>query len=325
MLIKLIFRKRLKIRNKKIVLHLVIAFIVLMCLGLHFCWFTRYQAFRDMTRILESRSELNATVKACRHDLVNQMTQDQINPLLNVTFVDLHVLSKYVVKGGSWAPADCLSKYRVNIVVPYRNRPDQLDTFLHYLHRFLVRQEIDYRIVVIEQSRDKEFNRGKLLNIGFTEMERRFPSHCYIFHDVDLIPTNLNNIYACSNQPRHMSSAIDIFNYRLPYCRIFGGAVALTRHQFLQVNGYSNSFFGWGGEDDDFYFRVSRQSSIIRFESAIARYVMLDHPQQVPNPMRHDILRQGSYHYSIDGLNSLNYVLLNFELKPLYTWIVVDV
>ena len=43
--------------------------------------------------------------------------------------------------------------------------------------------------------------------------------------------------------------------YRLPYKTYFGGAVAISRRQFEAINGCSNIFFGWGGEDDDFYRR----------------------------------------------------------------------
>jgi len=39
--------------------------------------------------------------------------------------------------------------------------------------------------------------------------------------------------------------------YRLFYYRIFGGATAFRGHVFRAVNGFSNEFYGWGGEDDD--------------------------------------------------------------------------
>ena len=42
---------------------------------------------------------------------------------------------------------------------------------------------------------------------------------------------------------------------RVPYKGIFGGAIALNRHQYENVNGFSNQFYGWGGEDDDMYRR----------------------------------------------------------------------
>jgi hypothetical protein len=43
----------------------------------------------------------------------------------------------------------------------------------------------------------------------------------------------------------------DIFIFRLPTVKQFGGVSAVRTEQFLKVNGMSNMFFGWGGEDDD--------------------------------------------------------------------------
>ena len=42
---------------------------------------------------------------------------------------------------------------------------------------------------------------------------------------------------------------------RIPYSEIFGGAIALTKEQFLDTNGFSNNYYGWGGEDDDMFRR----------------------------------------------------------------------
>lgn len=47
---------------------------------------------------------------------------------------------------------------------------------------------------------------------------------------------------------RHMSHAVSTLNYRLPYETIFGGVSALTTEQMKKVNGFSNLYFGWGGE-----------------------------------------------------------------------------
>ena len=40
----------------------------------------------------------------------------------------------------------------------------------------------------------------------------------------------------------------------------FGGVTTLSTHDFLQINGYANSFWGWGGEDDQLYQRVRAEN-----------------------------------------------------------------
>ena len=42
----------------------------------------------------------------------------------------------------------------------------------------------------------------------------------------------------------------------MPYGKFLGGVIAVTPTLYVKVNGYSNSYFGWGAEDDDFYRRL---------------------------------------------------------------------
>ncbi|RWS22551.1 hypothetical protein B4U80_10572, partial [Leptotrombidium deliense] len=64
----------------------------------------------------------------------------------------------------------------------------------------------------------------------------------------------------------------------LPYETIFGGVCGLTEKQFREANGYSNTYLGWGGEDDDFYERVKfSKMKIFRKTLKIARYASLKH------------------------------------------------
>lgn len=49
------------------------------------------------------------------------------------------------------------------------------------------------------------------------------------------------------------------YTLRLRYKGYFGGVTALTKDQFRQVNGFSNTYWGWGGEDDDLRIRWDRQ------------------------------------------------------------------
>ena len=42
---------------------------------------------------------------------------------------------------------------------------------------------------------------------------------------------------------------------RLPYDDNTGGVLEMSTEQFKKTNGYSNIYFGWGAEDDDFTVR----------------------------------------------------------------------
>jgi N-terminal region of glycosyl transferase group 7 len=54
--------------------------------------------------------------------------------------------------GGRYEPSECRSRHKVAIVVPYRDREDHLTVFLRYLHPFLMRQQLNYVVIIVEQS-----------------------------------------------------------------------------------------------------------------------------------------------------------------------------
>jgi len=53
-----------------------------------------------------------------------------------------------------------------------------------------------------------------------------------------------------------MSSSINVWRYNLLYHGAFGGVISILADQFQKVNGFSNLYFGWGAEDDDFLLRL---------------------------------------------------------------------
>ena len=54
---------------------------------------------------------------------------------------------------------------------------------------------------------------------------------------------------------RVISFLIIVISFRPSYITYFGGVAAFTKDHFTKVNGFSNSYFGWGKEDDDLYWR----------------------------------------------------------------------
>nr|XP_015832130.2 beta-1,4-galactosyltransferase 1 [Nothobranchius furzeri] len=231
--------------------------------------------------------------------------------------------------GGRYKPPDCISKQKVAVIIPFRNRHENLTHWLYYLHPFLQRQQLDYGVYVINQDGDGTFNRAKLMNIGYAEALKEDDYNCFLFSDVDLVPLDDRNLYRCFSNPRHLSVAVDKFDYKLPYEKIFGGVTALTKEQFLTVNGFSNTFWGWGGEDDDLYNRVMlRIKAISRPYAVIGRYKMIKHERDLHNDQNLNNvkkLKETTNTLDQDGLSSLNYTVIDITKNMLFTFITVDV
>ncbi|NWQ79113.1 B4GT4 galactosyltransferase, partial [Columbina picui] len=232
------------------------------------------------------------------------------------------------VSKGQYHPTECSALQRVAILIPHRNREKHLLYLLEHLHPFLQRQQLDYGIYVIHQAGSTKFNRAKLLNVGYLEALKEANWDCFIFHDVDLVPENDFNIYMCDKQPKHLVVGRNNTGYRLRYQGYFGGVTALTRDQFSKVNGFSNNYWGWGGEDDDLRIRVEIQKMrVVRPSADVARYTMIFHKRDhgnEENGERMKLLRQVSRTWKTDGLNSCSYKLLSVEHNPLYVNITVD-
>ena len=275
----------------------------------------------------------------CRSLNHHQLTKCNVTELIGVLKVHeenvahewLHKNElSFVHRGGWWSPKDCLPVQSTLIVIPFRDREDQLPILLRHLHPMLKRQRLHYRILIVEQTGRGKFNRAKLANVGFEEGLKIFPYNCFIIHDVDLVPENDNIDYSCSASPRHLSAAVSTLNYRLPYAKIFGGVSSLLSEHFKQVNGFSNLFYGWGGEDDNMYYRLVRNGlKIQRHSIQIARYKMLKHKHYKPGGIEQVKLNRklgdSLKHNKEDGLNTLQYDLIGVEEELLYTRVKVDV
>lgn len=234
----------------------------------------------------------------------------------------------WVDHGGHSKPTKCKARKKLALIIPYRNRFEQLKIFVRQMHPILRRQNLDYRIMVIEQGGTTLFNRAMLFNIGYKEALKFDDFECFIFHDVDLIPEDDRNDYSCPTSPRHLSVAIDKFDYRLPYSTIFGGAGAFSREHFELINGFSNQFWGWGGEDDDLYSRIAaKQLKLTRPSMQVGRYKMLKifHTSGKADPDRFAKLKDSAQRMASDGINSLLYKVENVTEHRLYTQVTVDV
>ena len=67
---------------------------------------------------------------------------------VNLTVLDMAVVEQqnpHVSPGGEYSPGTCRTRHHVAIVVPYRDRAEQLAVFLKHIHPFLSKQELHYR------------------------------------------------------------------------------------------------------------------------------------------------------------------------------------
>jgi hypothetical protein len=138
--------------------------------------------------------------------------------------------------------------------------------FIPHMSKYL--KQFDSQIFIIHQCNEKSFNRAALMNIGFDIVKKEFDYFC--FHDVDLLPEAAD--YSVPDRPAHLSMYCSQFDYKRK--SIFGGVVLFTKEQFSMVDGFSNLYKGWGGEDDDLRLRV-RQHYIPLYRPGI--YTSLPH------------------------------------------------
>ncbi|XP_043441778.1 beta-1,4-galactosyltransferase 7 isoform X2 [Prionailurus viverrinus] len=147
----------------------------------------------------------------------------------------------------SWGP------HRLAVLVPFRERFEELLVFVPHMHRFLSRKKVPHHIYVLNQVDHFRFNRAALVNVGFLESSN---STDYIaMHDVDLLPLNEELDYGFPEAgPFHVASPElhPLYHYKT----YVGGILLLSKQHYQLCNGMSNRFWGWGREDDEFYRRI---------------------------------------------------------------------
>jgi len=147
-------------------------------------------------------------------------------------------------------PKEKIQKHKLGVIVPYRDRPNQLKRFTSHMETYL--KDMDYEILIIEQSDDKPFNRGKLLNAGY-KYAVDMGCDYFVFHDIDMLPEDVD--YSYSDKPLHLATHLQEHDYETTFFDYFGGVTMFTKEDFESINGFSNEYWGWGFEDDDLLIR----------------------------------------------------------------------
>ena len=207
------------------------------------------------------------------------------------------------------------------ILIPYRNRESELTYFLNNSYPLLKKNLEELEILVIEQVDGKQFNRGKILNIGFNESE----SDYYFTHDVDINPleeiikTLYNEEVLCN----------DIMGIYTSCNNTLGGIIKFRSSTYENINGFPNNFWGWGCEDKDLQNRAEFKSiNVVKnildvdpekdqyfkiFDSHV-RDKICPHHNFVYNLWENTSIEDKEKYIENNGLSTLNYKIIKEEM-----------
>lgn len=113
--------------------------------------------------------------------------------------------------------------------------------------------------------------------------------------------------------------------YTSIYPFLVGGVLKIRPETFLLLNGYSNEYFNWGGEDDDMGLRfLSKNLCVDRSKDGY--YYAHSHSQQTRNANRFELLFDAVLRQDIDGLTNIDQlaVISHVDQYPLISWLYVQ-
>lgn len=130
----------------------------------------------------------------------------------------------------------------VLIVVPYRDREEHLEKFLKAAPKYFNTQNITYDILICELDSEGDWNAGLCCNSLINFVKDKQYEYIYIHH-VDIYP-----IEGDISFPNQNEYYFNIGDY---------GSCIVSYKNFIKAGGYSNLFWGWGGEDNDLYQKLN--------------------------------------------------------------------
>lgn len=144
----------------------------------------------------------------------------------------------------------------VVLIIPLMNRDPQLAVFESHMCSMWNNKSSPLLILVVNQTAPRSFSRSWLFNVGLNFIgNQNISSTCIAIHDVDLLPFS-NVSYETCDHPTQLSSELEHFNWNVPYDSSSGGVFLASKKDWLAINGMSNLFRGWGGEDDELFYRL---------------------------------------------------------------------
>ena len=206
--------------------------------------------------------------------------------------------------------------YHIAIIIPHRDRIKHLQQFIMHIQsmsKLISNNKLD--IYIIDQNNADKFNRGFLLNIGYLIAKKHHSYDRYIFHDVDSYPDEeLFKLYfKYINYNIHLASPN--LGYKYNFYTFFGGVIAFKKEDFEKINGFPNTFFGWGGEDDALFNRCAKYDIEI-YRPSKGTYILPDHDKPTEteiNTKRQKNVIEDLQNYKSNGIRQLLDYFINIK------------
>jgi len=130
---------------------------------------------------------------------------------------------------------------KLAVLIPHRDREEFKSFLASYLPRFLLERNMDFKVIFCEQKDKELFSRSITLNMAFKFAMLDFQPDYVVTSDVDMVPVkNVNYEWEGENKVWFVNA---------------GGLKCLSS-DFAEVNGYNNTFRGWGYEDSEIWKRL---------------------------------------------------------------------
>ena len=167
--------------------------------------------------------------------------------------------------------------YNIAIIIPHRDRINQLQKFISNI-KSLEKHILDNRldIYIIDQNNADKFNRGLLLNLGYLIAKKHYNYDRYIFHDVDSYPDEYLFKLYFKYIDYNIHYASPYLGYKYTFYTFFGGINGFKKEDFEKINGFPNTFFGWGAEDNSLFDRCA-VNNIEIYRPGKGSYTLEDH------------------------------------------------
>jgi len=208
---------------------------------------------------------------------------------------------------------------KLTIIILYRDRVDELQRYLTHINTLKCSLSFELDIIIVEQNGILPFNKGALVNIGLQNAK----SDWICINDVDTLPVKASSFKAVKD-----NSIVQPYGHKHTLSNIF----FTTKNTMIDINGFSNRYWGWEYEDTDVLYRAIVKKVNIDRSSFNSRYMSEEYVESYQQTDQELSEKMNSLHAKVnsiifeyhvlnpsvlfqDGITTLNYNIEKLDKK----------